>query len=128
MFEIITFGSATWDVYFQLAKEQKIKSEKVASGIAVAFDLGAKIDIKEMFFSFGGGGTNSARTFKNQGFEVAYCGSVGDDIPGKEIIAELERAGIGAEFIQMNEKPTNNSVILLTADEERTVLAYRGAS
>lgn len=128
MFEIITFGSATWDIYLKLAKEQIIKSDKVPSGTAVGFDLGAKIDIEEMYFSFGGGGMNTAHTFKKQGFTVAYCGSVGSDIPGKEIVAEMKSTGIGTDFIQKNEKPTNNSVILLTSDTERTVLAYRGAS
>jgi len=128
MFEIITFGSATWDIYLKLEKEHLIKSDKVVSGTAVGFDLGAKIDINDMYFSFGGGGMNTAHTFKKQGFKVAYCGSVGSDIPGKEIISEMESRGIGTEFIQKNEKPTNNSIILLSPDNERTVLAYRGAS
>jgi sugar/nucleoside kinase (ribokinase family) len=128
MFDIITFGSATWDIYLKIEKEQVIKSDKVPSGTAVGLDLGAKIDINDMYFSFGGGGLNSAHTFKKQGFKVAYCGSVGSDIPGKEVIAELESVGIGTQFIQKNEKPTNNSIILITPDNERTVLAYRGAS
>ncbi|MFA5169759.1 MAG: carbohydrate kinase family protein [Candidatus Paceibacterota bacterium] len=128
MFEIITFGSATWDIYLKMEKEQLLKTDKVPSGTAVGFDLGAKVDINDMYFSFGGGGMNTAHTFKKQGFKVAYCGSVGSDIPGKEIIAEMEGMGIGTEFIQKNEKPTNNSIILLTSDNERTVLAYRGAS
>ncbi|MFA5086430.1 MAG: carbohydrate kinase family protein [Candidatus Paceibacterota bacterium] len=128
MFEIITFGSSTWDIYLKIEKDQVLKSDKVASGTAVGFDLGAKIDIRDMYFSFGGGGVNAAHTFRNLGFDVAYCGSVGHDIPGKEIIAELESRGVGTQFVQKNEKPTNNSIILLTPDNERTVLAYRGAS
>lgn len=128
MFEIITFGSATWDIYLKMEKEHLLKTDKVNSGVAVGFDLGAKIDINDMYFSFGGGGMNTAQTFKKQGFSVAYCGSVGSDIPGKEIISEMESRGIGTEFIQKNEKPTNNSIILLSPDNERTVLAYRGAS
>lgn len=128
MFDIITFGSATWDIFLKIDKKNTLKSDKFPSGLGVAFDLGAKIDIDDMYFSFGGGGMNTAFTFKKQGFNVAYCGSVGNDIPGKEIIAEMEKVGIGTEFIQKNEKPTNNSVILNTSEEERTVLAYRGAS
>jgi len=128
MFDIITFGSATWDIFLKIDKANTLKNDKLPSGIGVTFDLGAKIDINEMYFSFGGGGMNTAFTFKKQGFNVAYCGSVGDDIPGKEIIAEMEKNGIGTEFVQKNEAPTNNSVILNTSEEERTVLAYRGAS
>lgn len=128
MFEIITFGSATWDIFLKIEKGNVLKNDKLPSGIGVTFDLGAKIDINDMYFSFGGGGMNTAFTFKNQGFNVAYCGSVGNDIPGKEIIAEMEKNGIGTEFIQRNDKPTNNSVILNTSEDDRTVLAFRGAS
>jgi sugar/nucleoside kinase (ribokinase family) len=128
MFDIITFGSATWDIFLKMDKGQTLKSDKFPSGIGIAFDLGAKIDISDMYFGFGGGGMNTAFTFKNQGFKVAYCGSVGNDIPGKEIIVEMEKNGIGTEFIQKNEKSTNNSVILNTSEEDRTVLSYRGAS
>jgi len=35
---------------------------------------------------------------------------------------------IVTDFIQKNENPTNNSVILNTSEDDRTVLAYRGAS
>jgi len=128
MFDIITFGSATWDIFLKIDKNNTLKSDKFSSGIGVAFDLGAKIDIHDMYFSFGGGGMNSAFTFKKQGFNVAYCGSVGNDIPGKEIVAEMEKNGIGTDFIQKNENPTNNSVILNTIEDDRTVLSYRGAS
>ncbi|MFA5431734.1 MAG: carbohydrate kinase family protein [Candidatus Paceibacterota bacterium] len=128
MSDIITFGSATWDIFLKIDKANTLKSDKFPSGIGVIFDLGAKIDINDMYFSFGGGGMNTALTFKKQGFSVAYCGSVGADIPGKEIIAEMEKKGISTEFIQKNENPTNNSVILNTSEDDRTVLSYRGAS
>ena len=128
MFDIITFGSATWDIFLKIDKGNILKNDKFSSGSGVAFNLGSKIDINDMYFSFGGGGMNTAFTFKKQGFNVAYCGSVGADIPGKEIIAEMEKQGIGTEFIQKNENPTNNSVILNIAEDDRTVLSYRGAS
>jgi ribokinase len=128
MFDIITFGSATSDIFLKIPKKQIIKGKEFSSGNAVAFNLGSKIDLKDMYFSLGGGGMNSAFTFLNQGLKVAYCGSVGNDIPGKEIISQMKEAGIGIDFIQKVDKPTNNSVILNTSENERTVLAYRGAS
>ncbi len=126
--DVITFGSATWDIFFKIDKEQLVKDRRFSSGKGVCFGLGSKLDIKDMYFSFGGGGVNTAFTFKKQGFDVAYCGSVGSDIPGKEIVAELKRMGIETSFVQRDGKPTNNSVIMNTSEKERTVLAYRGAS
>lgn len=128
MAEVITFGSATWDIFLKIPAEQIIKFKDFPSGLAVAFNLGSKIDLEDMYFSFGGGGVNTAFTFLNQGIDVAYCGSVGNDIPGKEIVNLLKDSGIGADFVQTSDKPTNNSVILNTSESERTVLAYRGAS
>jgi len=128
MFEVITFGSATYDLFFKIPKEQILKDKDLPSGLGVCFNLGSKFDIKEMYFSFGGGGINSAATFKKQGFNVAYCGSVGNDIPGKEIISNLEEMGVDTRFVQKNDKPTNCSVILNTSEDDRTVLTFRGAS
>jgi sugar/nucleoside kinase (ribokinase family) len=128
MFEVITFGSVTYDLFFKVPKEQIIKTKDLASGCGVCFNLGSKFDIKEMYFSFGGGGMNTAATFKKQGFNVAYCGSVGDDISGKEIVAQFEEMGVDTRFVQKNDMPTNCSVILNTSEEDRTVLTYRGAS
>jgi len=128
MSEIVTFGSATWDIFLKMPSGLVIKSKDFSSGFAIAFNLGSKIDLEDMYFSFGGGGVNTAFTFLNQGLDVAYCGSVGNDIPGKEIINLLKESGIGTDFIQRVDKPTNNSVIMNTSESERTVLAYRGAS
>ena len=126
--EVITFGSATWDIFLKMPQDQVIKSADFSSGFAIVFDLGSKIDIEDLYFSFGGGGVNTAFTFMNQGIDVAYCGSVGNDIPGKEIVALLKESGTNTDFIQRVDKPTNSSVILNTSESERTVLAYRGAS
>ena len=128
MSDIITFGSATWDVFLKIPSKNLIKSKDFSSGMAVAFNLGSKIDLENMYFNFGGGGVNTAFTFLNQGFDVSYCGSVGDDIPGRELINLMKNSGIKTELIQTVNKPTNSSIILNTSENERTVLAYRGAS
>ena len=44
-----------------------------------------KIDVDEIMFNSGGGGTNTAATFAKQGFKTAFCGAIGNDIAGKEI-------------------------------------------
>lgn len=105
------------------------KDRSFISGRGYAFNLGSKFDIEEMYFGFGGGGVNTAITFKKQGFRVAYCGMVGDDIPGKEIIDYLDKQGVETGMVRKTKaKLTNNSVILDNPKEDRTVLSYRGAS
>jgi fructokinase len=128
MFDIITFGSATWDISLKISAKRVKDNADLILDRGICFNLGSKIDIDDMYFNFGGGGVNTATAFKNQGFKVAYCGSVGNDIPGKEIIEYLKEKKIDYSFVVKKGKPTNNSVILHVPSEDRTVLAYRGAS
>ncbi|MDD3292974.1 MAG: carbohydrate kinase family protein [Candidatus Pacebacteria bacterium] len=128
MFDIITFGSATWDISLKVSGKRVKDNADLILDKGICFNLGSKIDIDDMYFSFGGGGINTATTFKNQELKVAYCGSVGEDIPGKEIIEYLKEKGINDSLVVKVKKPTNNSVIFHIPNEDRTVLAYRGAS
>lgn len=132
MFDIITFGSATWDIFIKPKKFSILPNKKeFLTGKGICFNMGSKIDVEGVNFSSGGGGTNTAATFAKQGFKVAYCGALGRDIGGQEIIRELGKSGINAELVFKTDlKPTNHSIILstLSAKQDRTVLAYRGAS
>lgn len=126
---IITFGSATNDIYL-ISKDFKIVSEKhLYTQKGLCLNLGSKIEIKNILFRTGGGGTNTAFTFKNQGFNIAWCGMVGNDDAGKKIIEELKEKGINTSFIlKTSKKPTNHSVILISPGKERTILVFRGAA
>ena len=130
MFDIITFGSATWDVFLKPKNYQELKNKKFIKGKGICFSLGSKLDVEEIHFFSGGGGTNTAATFVKQGFKTAYLGTVGNDLAGQEIIKELKKLGIDTRFVfRTNLKPTNYSVIFNTGlKRNRTVLAYRGAS
>jgi sugar/nucleoside kinase (ribokinase family) len=132
MFDVITFGSATWDIFLKPKKFKIIESAKnFATAKGLCFNIGSKIDIEEIHFSSGGGGTNTAATFINQGFKTAFCGTVGDDVNGKEVVRDLKKLGVSTKLVlKSKEKPTNYSVILSVGDakEDRTALAYRGAS
>ena len=54
MSEIVTFGSATWDIFLKMPSDLIIKSKDFSSGFAIAFNLGSKIDLEDMYFNFGG--------------------------------------------------------------------------
>lgn len=129
MYDIITFGSATCDVLLESEEFGKVREEKrFLNHKGICFSLGSKIPISNITFLSGGGGTNTAFTFKNQGFKVVYCGCVGDDYAGKDIKDELKKKGISTDFLFFtNKKHTNYSVIILT-ETERTAFVYKGAS
>jgi len=130
MFDIITFGSATWDIFIKPKNFQKVIDKKrFITGKGICFNLGSKVEISDIFFSSGGGGTNTATTFAKQGFKTAYCGSVGDDLAGQEIINELKTLDVDTQFVSKTKlKATNHSVVLTALKDDRTIFVYRGAS
>jgi len=127
MYDVVTFGSATWDFFLDLEDFKVIKDDDFLTGEGLCFNLGSKIEIEEIDFFSGGGGTNTAATFANQGLRVAYCGAVGDDFAGREIKDILKERGIDT-YLQQVEESTNHSVVLTSEGSERTILAYRGAA
>lgn len=129
MFDIITFGSATEDIYLISKKFLPVSGKAFTTGKGICLSLGSKIDAEDAFFTSGGGGTNTAVTFANQGFKVAYCGMVGKDKFGDLIIEELNKLNVNTDFVRKTEKkPTNIAVLLMQPGKDRTVLVYRGAS
>jgi len=129
MYDIITFGSASRDIFLKPKSSKVVKGKSFITGKGVCFNLGSKIEVEDMFLSSGGGGTNSAATFTKQGLKTAYCGKVGDDLAGEEIIDELKKLKIDTNLIsKTNAKPTNHSVVLSGMDTDRTIFVFRGAS
>lgn len=129
MYNIVTIGSATRDVFLRSKHFRIIKSPKFFTGKAECFTLGTKIPVDDLAFTSGGSGTNVAATFARQGFKGASIIRVGDDLGGGAIIEELNKAKIDTSLVQVDKKNhTAYSVILIASTGERTILVFRGAS
>ncbi len=129
MFDVITFGSATKDIFLSTKESTVIESDKLSSGVGMCFPMGSKVKTDEIYFTSGGGGTNSAVTFAKQGFQVAYCGKIGYDSVGENIVNDLKQYGISTNFVsKTKEKLTNHSVVIDVPGVDRTIFVYRGAA
>ena len=127
-FDVITFGSATWDVFINPTHKQILHNKKFVTGKGICFNLGSKVDIADISFASGGGATNTAATFSAQGHKVAYCGSLGDDLASTEIMGRLKNIGIDCSLVKRtNKAPTNHSIVI-NSGSDRTILVYKGAS
>ncbi|MBI4158573.1 MAG: carbohydrate kinase family protein [Candidatus Yanofskybacteria bacterium] len=126
-FDIITIGSATRDVFLKSEQFKIIEDKSFSTGQGECFALGSKIEIKDIVFTSGGGGTNTAVTFARQGLKTVCVGAIGDDLNGKDIVDELGREGVNTEHFQVNKDGhTAYSVILVHESGERTILSYKG--
>lgn len=129
MYDIITFGSASRDIFLVSKKFYIINGKKFITGKGICLPLGSKINVENVVFSTGGGATNTAATFSRQKLKTAYCGMIGDDLAGKTIYKEIRKLGIDTSFIsKTKKKPTNHSVFFSYPKKDRTILVYRGAS
>ncbi|TAL51199.1 hypothetical protein EPN81_00635 [Patescibacteria group bacterium] len=129
MYDIITIGAATRDVFLVSDKFIAIKSKKFPTGAGECVALGSKIEVGELVLTTGGGATNAAATFGRLGFRTATICRVGDDSPGKDVVEELSRFNVSTHLVRMIKKgETAYSTILTMKDGERTVLVYRGTS
>lgn len=129
MFDVVTFGSATQDIFVRSKEFKLIDSPEFLIGKALAVGAGEKVYVEELVFASGGGGTNCAATFALQGIGVYYVGLVGNDLAGRNIIKDLHQLGVGADFVKITNKAnTPVSIILSVPDGERSILVYEGAS
>lgn len=129
MFDVIVFGSATRDAFLKSKQMKIIKDSHFPTGAAECFSLGSKIELDELAFTTGGGGSNAVVSLARQGFKTALVARVGLDLGGKAIIEELHNEKSSAKFVQQDQKvPTSYSFVLLSPGGERTILVYRGAS
>ena len=128
MFDVVTFGSAVRDLFVKSKNFKALKDKRFITGQGLCLDLGSKIKVDELFFSTGGGGTNSAATFNKQGFRTAYVGRIGDDPGGVTIKQELDKLGIKSFLTIDKNKNTPYSIILSISAQGRTILVYQGAS
>ncbi len=135
-YDIITIGSATRDVFMTSTALHPHRAPDVATHIEACFPFGAKIGVDEIYFSTGGGATNSAITFSRLGkmHAAAVC-RIAEDSAGKEVLDALHKDHVGTELVQVVEGHTHKehtgySTILSPGGDigERSILVYRGAS
>ncbi|MBI3671733.1 carbohydrate kinase family protein [Candidatus Azambacteria bacterium] len=129
MYDLITIGAATRDVFLKSKKITTHKDAHYRTGSALCFDMDSKNELDEVHLSTGGGATNAAITFARQGLKTASIVRVGSDSFGKEIIDELKKEKVSVEFVQKDKKPeTGYSTIITATDGSRVILVKRGVS
>ncbi len=128
MYDITTIGAAIQDLYV-FSKEFSVHADpRKTSGRSEFFEFGTKIELEDIYLGVGGGASNAAYTFKNQGLKTACVARVGDDGIGMDIKKSIKSYGIKDSLIIDKKNRTGRGVFFLGRSGEKTVLVYRGAS
>ncbi len=130
MFDVITIGSATVDVFVQSDSASIVSvAQKQRSTEFMAFPYGSKLEIDEFSFAVGGGAVNTAANFKNLGLNASTIVKIGNDFYAKAILKVIEDTKIDkSNIIQVENETSGFSIILLSFQGDRTVLAHRGTN
>lgn len=124
MYDVITLGSATVDVFVKTKKPQILKHQGHDD---VCYAIGQKVLVEDLHVDTGGGGTNTAVAFARLGLKTGWVGKVGNDLHAKTVLDEMKRERVdvlGARAKGM----TGYSVILTGLEHDRTILAYKGVN
>jgi ribokinase len=130
MFDVITIGSATQDIFIESGQEKIFEFREPNSKKAfLGFEYGAKIEAEEVAFDIGGGAVNAAVNFANLGFKTATIIKMGYDLNAKAVLGRLNEKNIDESLILRSKAyKTGFSVILTSFEGDRTVLTHRGAN
>lgn len=130
MYDVITIGSATMDVFVQCEDANIVSVQtKDRKSEFMSYPYGAKVEISDFTSQVGGGGVNTAVNFANLGFSTSAIFKVGDDIYSNGILDFFADKKVDlSNIIQDPEISTGFSIILVSFQGDRTVLAHRGAN
>ena len=126
MYDVITVGSATVDVFAKTHFSELIKIiDPKGETDLIAFPSGSKILVDDLEFTIGGGGTNTAVALSRLGHKVGFLGKLGEGTNSDFIHKHLMKERIDL-LCAHGKGNAGYSVILDSLDHDRAILAYKG--
>ena len=130
-FDIVTIGGAVKDFTFYTDAGKFFSTpENLTAQRMLAFEYGAKINIKEAHTNFGGGAANAAVCLSRLGFKVATLSRLGKDEIANEILKNFKSEKVNTSFIQIDKKLASGYSFILATDKkerEHISFSFRGA-
>lgn len=129
MFDVITIGSATLDVFLRCSHlHANIHlSEGEGERKEICLPYGGKTEVEDVLFEVGGGATNAAVTFARMGLSVAPVAKIGQDFAAAKVIDELTKEKVNTTLlVQAPDGQTDFATILWAPNFGTTILVYRG--
>ncbi len=129
MFDCVTIGGASRDVFFMTEKGKILHNRGSHAKKLIAFEYGSKIIPETAEFTYGGGGTNTAVCFAHLGLKVSTILSIGAEGTGSLLMEDLKSAGVDTNHVMRNrEYHTALSIIVGVPGKDHTMFLYRGAN
>ncbi|MDD3679052.1 MAG: carbohydrate kinase family protein [Patescibacteria group bacterium] len=129
MFDFITIGGATRDIFFKYDNLQKRKDKKSISGSFLMVPYGEKMVSKKVFYAYGGGAFNASTCIARLGGRVAAVCNIGSEGTGSLVFRALKDEGVNVSLISRDKNNhTGLSIFILGKDNEHSGFLERGAN
>lgn len=130
MYDVITIGSATIDAFIECDAANIVSvNTKESKNEFMAYPYGAKVEIDGFKTAVGGGGINAATNFSHLGLKTSAIFKIGKDFQAKTIEKKLKEADVNiSDVIVSEDEQSGFSIILVSFEGNRTVLAHRGTN
>ena len=130
-FDVVTVGGAARDITFYTNEGRVVATPRDPAFQKVfGFEYGAKINIEQAHFTFGGGAANAAASCARLGLKTASLVRVGNDENGRLTLKNLQKIGVNAKFVQIDKNGTTGFSFIVSTlkSREHTAFLYRGAN
>jgi len=130
MFDVVTFGSATVDIFVESDRAHVVNIRGVEGELDLyCLKYGEKIEIDHSDFEIGGGAVNTAACFAKLGLKTAAAIKIGQGVNSQTVLNRLKDFNIAEDYVMRTDEERKGFSIILTSFEgDRTVLAHRGAN
>lgn len=131
MQKILTIGSALKDYTFLINNSKLINNhQNLIAQKLLAFEFGAKINVKEAQVTYGGGAANVAISLNKLGAKCHILTCLGQDSASQDIINNFKKNNVATNLIQISTKQTPLAFVINDDKKngEHVDFIYRGAS
>lgn len=128
MFDVISIGGATRDVFFTTEEGKVVNDKRSLSGKMLAFEYGAKIVPEGSYFSYGGGAANTSSCFAKLGLRTGVKINIGSEGTGSLIHKALREKGVNTLLVERDKELHTALSIIISDNGDHTMFLYRGAN
>lgn len=127
MFDVITIGGATADIFVK-SDSLVVKQDKdFNTGLSISLAHSSKNEVSQSLICSGGGATNTAVSFSRLGLKPTCLSLLGNDPLGEYVFQELGKNRVDTSFlIHPRGEKTDYSIVLVAPDGGRAILINRG--
>lgn len=114
----LSIGGATFDLFVRAGDDIRSDNE------SLLLPLGRKVRVKQVIESCGGGASNTSVGLARLGCDAHFCGIIGSDQWGQNLLANFTKEGVNAESATIVEGETTSFSLILSSETGERVILY----